>query len=66
MKCPNCTEEMEKMMPYFYRCGQCPEMFMIFAGKQIESIGSMVTNLPESFQNAGKDMYEKISKDDGS
>lgn len=64
LKCPDCTAELEKTMPMFYRCSKCKTVFFIMNQQQIEESGKEILELPEKYRDESVKFYDKLAKKD--
>ncbi len=64
MKCPDCTEEIEKISPYnIYRCASCKAVFQIHSESELERIGDYaLKNQNKKVSEMMHDLTEELSK----
>lgn len=64
MKCPDCTNELEKRMPTFYHCSNCKTMFIIVTQNQFEKIGELQKGLDSKTIEESEHVYRKMMEED--
>ncbi len=62
LRCPNCTNSLEELFPMFYRCANCPTVFMILRQDQIEASNEIVEKFPKEFQQNAMNFFNELSK----